>query len=146
MLAPHMMGTSREAAWMAAVCAASRPVVPITMATPLSAAMAACATVAAGTVKSISTRGAEVRGELCPGRSRPLLPAHGDRRHHDLPALDRRLVRGRRVRGRAGGRRQGHARGAGAVALGRRAILRKSRIATPATSRYHAGAWWKEPA
>ena len=55
MLAAHMIGTFLAASWMAAVCSGLRPVVPITIATPLSAAILACATVAAGTVKSITT-------------------------------------------------------------------------------------------
>ena len=39
---------------MAAVCSGLSPVVPITIDVPLSAAIPACATVAAGTVKSIT--------------------------------------------------------------------------------------------
>src|SRR5476651_2369063 len=60
MLAAHRMGTFLAAAWIALVCSASRPVVPITIDTPLSAQTLAWATVAAGTVKSISTLAAAI--------------------------------------------------------------------------------------
>src|SRR5882757_1513454 len=55
MLAAHRIGTFLAAAWIALVCSGSRPVVPITIDTPFSAQTFACATVAAGTVKSIRT-------------------------------------------------------------------------------------------
>ena len=38
MLAAHRIGTFFAASWIAAVCCGSRPVVPITMETPFSAA------------------------------------------------------------------------------------------------------------
>ena len=72
MFAAHMIGTFFAASWISLVWMGSRPVVPITMATPFSLATLACATVASGMVKSITHWAARMAAALSSPISTPL--------------------------------------------------------------------------